>query len=437
MNIINFINTLDDKSPANIRAELYKYGILSTYEAFKTGQPAQESKSTDAKSNDRMIFYTSKNQRFVNGTETPELWVEANGLIINTTTLKPVVIPPVSLMHNIDATPINAHLINGLYDIYPANDGTTINLYYWEPLKSWRISTSRSMDATDSNWGATTYSDILEELLFAANGTLEVFYKSLDKSKCYTFGFKHPSMHSFYEGADKPVYKMWFIQSANRETSKVSYIPDNLVQAEQFAKFTIRGQAVVSGKSTPQLDDLTSDANTAMAKFLETGEVSYGYILKSRDTAKTGVNSNILLESSLLQKIRHLYYHSNYNEIAKQMNYDREKFTIVHSYLNMNTHTPFIQLFPQYAPQYKQLGGITTQFVKSVMAYAIAQYERKNVSADETTVHMYESLNKQYSLNPQDKNLVKVISSYILTTNFVDVYYNKLDWARPIHSLKN
>lgn len=428
MNTIEFIKTLGDKSPANIRAALYKYGILATYESFKS----ESKKDKNSLNPNRMIFYTSKNQRFVNSTETPNLWVEANGLIIDTTSLKPVVIPTMSLMHNINARAVNTNLVNGLYDIYPANEGTTFNLYYWEPLGSWRISTSRSMDATDSNWGNTTYVDILEELLFTSGGTLESFYESLDKTKCYTFGFKHPSMHAFYEGSGKAIYRLWFIQSANCTTYEVSYKPDTAEQSAMFDKFNIACQKKVDfSDNMPHLAKLTKYTNAALNNFLTSNLVDYGYILRSRNPARTGVNSNILLESTLLQKIRHLYYHSSYNEIAKQMNYDREKYTIVHSYLDMNTHMLFIQLFPQYSMQYDQLGEITTQLVRSVMTYA----EHKTDS-DKTIVYIYDTLNKKYRLNPKDKNLAKIISSYILTTNFVDIYYNKFTWERETPTLK-
>ena len=54
---------------------------------------------------------------------------------------------------------------------------------------------------------------------------------------------------------------------------------------------------------------------------------------------------------------------------------------------------------------------------------------------DPAIMHIYYSLNKQYRLDPNDKNLVKIVSSYVLTSNFTDIYYNKFDWVRQPYAL--
>jgi hypothetical protein len=433
MNVIKFIDTLDDKSPSNVRSELYKHGILSTYENHD-----DESKSGTQPT--RMVFYTSKNQRFVRESKMPELLSECNGLIIDMETLKPVVIPTYSLMHNIDSVAINANLANNLYDVYPAQDGTIINLYYWEPMKSWRISTGRSMDATDSNWGNTTYVDILEELLFVNKGNLETFYEHLDTTKCYTFGFKHPSMHMFHEGTNGPVYKLWFIQSVELDTGVVSNEVNDTALNELMSQYKISKQfpidIPVSDGATMSLAHFNYNIKTALKEFLKSGKVCYGFILRSRYPSRTGGNNTILLESTLMQKIRHLWYHSNYNEIAKQFDYDREKFTIIYSYLNINTHTSFIQLFPQYNEHYTQLSKITTTLVKGVAAYTASLETGATINnVDGVIKHIYESIDKLYALHSSDKNIIKMISSYVLDTNFVDVYYKRFQWDNTAPSL--
>lgn len=438
MNVIKFIKTLADKSPSNIRTQLYKQGILSTYDDFSQDSDKKETDEPGESHATRMIFYTSKNQRFIDNENASELWLECNGLIIDVESLQPVVIPTNSLMHNIDTSVVSANLTNGLYDVYPVNDGTTINMYYWKPLDSWRISTSRSIDATDSQWGETTYTDIIEELMYVAGSDLETFHNSLDKTRCYTFGFKHPSMHSFYAGSVDPVYKMWFIQSVNCTDGDIKCTPDTQTQVDSFETLKISTQSVLQDSDVKKLNSLTKVAHHALYTFLTASEVNYGYILKSRDTSKTGVYSNILLESTLMQKIRHLYYHSKYNKISKQMNYNREKFIIVQSYLDMNTHDLFIELFPRFKPQYNQLNAITSDLVKQTITYTIAKHNNTLTSENKTQdiKHIYDTLNLQYRLNPHDKKLLEIISSFVLNVNFVDVYYNRLDWSPCAVTLK-
>ena len=76
MEIQKFINDLADKTPGNIRSQIYKRGILSSYEP-KDG---------------RMVFYASKNQRF---SEADSLKLECNGLVYDNKNNRPLVIPPI------------------------------------------------------------------------------------------------------------------------------------------------------------------------------------------------------------------------------------------------------------------------------------------------------------------------------------------------------
>lgn len=414
MELLTFIENLADQTPENIRSRIYDLGILSSYE-----------KSEDTNAPHRMIFYVSKTQKSINNTQVSRLWAECNGLIINTKTLKPLVIPQYTLRHDTDSNIVNKYLSKGLYDVYYANEGTSINLYYWETL-GWRISTSRGLDVTDTSWGTTTYKDILDELLNHVQLEPDEFYKSLDKSQCYTFGFKHPSMHVFYEGTEKPVRGLWFIQSVNCDSYEVCYasVWDNIPEQRKFDE--------VSDNDSINLSTLVPFLSQALTRFINDNEVHYGFILRSKDPVKTNTYSNILLESSLLQKIRQLYYHSNYNNVAKQMDYDREKFTIVYAYLNLNTHNLFIQLFPQYTGRYTELDNITTTLVKKVITYVQTQSHDSDSNSqqfDAYVKYIYDSLNAVYKLNANDTNIVKIISSYILTTNFVDMYYKLFMWS--------
>ena len=193
METLKFIETLENKTLSSIRSGLYKKGILSNYNA-----------------DGRIVLYLSKTQRFNKNSRCDQLlFNECNGLIIDANNLKILALPPQSFRSNVDTEKITKYLNKDLYDVFLIEDGTTINLYYWSPSNSWRISTARSYDCNNTKWGDITYSEIISELLLINNITTDEFYNSLDKNTSYTFGFKHASMHPFREGAFDPINKLW------------------------------------------------------------------------------------------------------------------------------------------------------------------------------------------------------------------------------------
>lgn len=402
METFKFIDGLKDRSPNNIRSILYQKGILSSYHP----------------EDGRMVFYSSKNQRFseLSNSENLTLWSECNGLVFDTKNNNVLATPSESFRSAIDLTTINNNLSKNLYDLFLVEDGTVVNLYYWEPLKSWRMSTARSYDITDTKWGALTYREIIGELLAINNTTEDQFYDSLDKNTSYTFGFKHACMHPFRAGLSSSINKLWFIQSVSDNI--VSYDFANTHQIPSQIKYEFP-------KDVPQTAQyLLNKLNCGLDNFLKSGDVLYGYILRTKNKSETGSHGNILLESSLLQKIRQLYYHSNLNNISKTMNYNRDLYTIVFSYLSINTHTMFIKLFPQYNPVYNKLDAITSKLVNQVITYANKGPNPTRIEPETGVVKfIFESINNQYRITPNDRRNVKLISSFLLSVNYIDIYY--------------
>lgn len=395
MEIQKFINELKDKSAANIRSQIYKRGILASYDP----------------NDGRMIFYTSKNQRF---SDADPLKLECNGLVFDSQNIEPLVIPSISYRSNIDTNIVNTYLSNDLYDILRVEDGTVINLYWW--LDSWRISTARSYDLTDKKWGSLTYKEVLKSIL---GDNKEKFYNSLDISHSYTFGIKHEDSHPFWEGKNESINKIWFIQSTNLKDRTVSFTFENELEIQQQTKSDIRPKNV---------KELFSELDNSLDNFIYDGLVNYGYILRSKNPSKTGAHSNILLESSLLQKIRQLYYHSNLNMVAQEMKYDRNIYILVYSYLDTNRHILFRKLFPQYIKSFLELDEITSNLVRNIISY---NNSKKNIKHNNPVnkIQMYtkiihESLNIRFHIKPNDRNIFKLITTFLLTHRWIDVYYN-------------
>lgn len=402
--IKKFIENLEDKSPSNIRSQIYKKGILSSYN------------SDDG----RMVFYSSKKQRF---NKSDNLKLECNGLVFDTKNLKNLVIPQLLHKSYVETDVINNYLNNDLYDILYIDDGTIINLYYWD---TWRISTARSYDLTDKKWNIMTYREIIKDILGEREN---MFYNTLNKEKCYTFGIKHKELHPFLEGKNESVNKFWFIQSVDLKDCSVSYEFKNDLGISESRYSNIKP------KNIKELFPLLKNSlNNFIYKKNDT-EINYGYILRSKDPKKTGENSIILLESSLLQNIRKLFYHNSFNKVSQERGYNRTTYILINSYLDVNKNYLFKLLFPQYLHSFVILDNITNDLVNNIiynkdliklrnkkftLCNPSKTYTQKLQKYSET---LYELIKNFYNINPRDKNLYRVISTYLLNENWVDMYY--------------
>jgi hypothetical protein len=146
MDIVKFIKNSGETDPAKIRSLIYKKGILSSY-------------NTDG----RMIFHTTVNNRFNQSSD----WLNltCNGLIVDINTCNILVIPQINCISNIEMNTVNTYLYHGLYDIYQINDGTIVNMYWWD--NNWVISTTKGYDLTNKKANPTTktYKEMIADIL--------------------------------------------------------------------------------------------------------------------------------------------------------------------------------------------------------------------------------------------------------------------------------
>jgi hypothetical protein len=427
-NTMDFITSLSSNNPSIIRSAIYKKGVLSSYND----------------EDGRMVLYTSKNTRFSYKLNS-NMWLECNGFVLDTVNMKPLVIPQHSFKSNVTSQTINKYLMTNMYNICLIEDGTVINLYYWKPLDRWCISTTRGYDVTNIKWGKHTYKQILEDLLKKYNTTANTFYNSLDKDKCYTFGFKHDSMHPFKEGGEKSINKLWFIQSCLIES------PLSIIYDFQ-GLFGIFNQPIFNAGDSDCIDFkyLHNSLHNSLHNYMLNNTVNYGFILRSKDYNLTKEYSCILLESKLMQKIRQLCYHSDFNNYANEMNHDRELSTIIYSYLNINNCNIFIKLFPQYNKIYKLLTKIRNSIVANVIKYAnqninslrdtnqTHDYKKLqlNTHNQEKYMHVivayiYKKINIQCFIDTNNKYITQQIISFISNKQFIKVYYNMVVYNIP------
>lgn len=392
-----------------IRNYVFKQNILSSY-----------------MSDGRMIFHTSKNTRFnkikdltdKNPNIPDNLWMECNGIILDCSdfsNIKPLVIPQCSFISQYNKNIMTTNIYDGLYDIYKIEDGTIINLYYYEKLNSWRIATTRGIDMNNCKFNNITYIDILNEILNKKDIELNTFFGSLNKELCYTFNIKHQSMHKF-DNVDGINDNIWFIQAVETSTLELHSDIDIL---------GITKQSLVEDTANFMIN---KNNEKSLSNYLTKKTVNLGYILKSKNTKLTKIHSNILIESTLMRKIRNLLYDSKYIKMAKDLVIDKETVIIISAYLNINNRDLFIQLFPNYNYMYAILTNITNEQINNIIKYHNKKRCSNNDDSsffDDITLYLYNNIHKLYNINMINPiYLNQVINNYLINENNITIYVN-------------
>lgn len=270
---------------------------------------------------------------------------ECNGLILEMNTWKPLMVPPRGLRANIDTVTGNKFVQQHLYDIYRAEDGTCFNMYYYG--ENWVISTARGYAMNDVSWGGKTYQQLVEECLAHVNLTWDQFTEQLVTTRCYSFGFKHKDFHKFQEGQSTPINRMWFIQSVDLDEQSDRY----LWSSNASPCVEIPNQKVYTTTIT-NLKELYTLAARAYDAFCNSGDVCYGFILRSKDHNITGNSSDLFIESSLMSTIRKLWYDNTIVSACRANQWDKDIAVTLNAYLSDRWHEKFNVLFPQEAQRF-------------------------------------------------------------------------------------
>jgi hypothetical protein len=397
MNTLTYIATLQDQSPAAIRRSMYTKGIQSSYDV-----------------DGRMVFYTSKNTRFAhkNNVSNKKLWLECNGLVIDTINHKVLVLPPMSYRSSVDQRCLSYDLARNTYEIYSMSDGTVMSLYYWHG--KWYISTARGYTMGDVVWNNITYTEALRDVV--PDNDLCAFYAGLDVVKSYTIGITHTTLHPF-----STANKIWLIQTAGPDG--VSYEEEGFTSQEKYTS------------PLTSASDIFSQLHSASSQYITEKKTNFGFILRSKSPEATPYAEHVILESSLMQQIRMLYYHSKYSNFAHDNDCDRELSAAIHAYVSVLKRDIFVELFPKHTVTFQYLDNITTQLVDAIMGRStktnsdaafllnrlVLQVSQKNFTDDLVTSfvrssdHMciYASLFKQSLI---EQNLLNSFKSLTVTS---------------------
>ena len=373
MNILNYLEEgkytgIDDIT--QLRKDLFKKKIKMSYEPLKDNMTKR-----------RVILSSHKSLKKSNSLN--ELQKECNGLILETDGNKwKILVFPLgtSISETLSTYKISQFIQKNLYDIYYIQDGTIINLYYYD--NDWVISTSRGYDMNNCYYNDNSYREMIDEILEKYELNWDLFTSKLNVNKSYTFGFRHHNIHWFNEGKDSSTLKLWFIQSAsvnifNNKNNETENKNNETSRRAQINKKTLSYKWTLNNIKIDIQQKIDFDVyNThglfkhlkpAYQNFINTGKVMYGFLLISKNPNITKSNSTLLFESSLMIYIRKLIYDGNYIITAQKKNYNKNSLILLNSYLDTERYTIFIQLFPQFLDTFEKFNETIEILSKNIL----------------------------------------------------------------------
>jgi hypothetical protein len=359
---------------------------------------------------------------------------ECNGAVVDTKTWRPLAIPPRAFNPRLAAREVDRLLGSGAFDLIHVDDGTVVTIYRWNHPKYgpiWDLATSNGYGVSTLKWmGSKTYAEVVFEvasmypefiqetkasLVKTADGETRIDFGHLDPGKCYTVGFRH---HDFHPMRTDP-QRMWQIQSVDLLSGVISYggckglpgIPhqvmgDPVRLADEIRRGGLGRPALekyavreTSGRDpnlkVEHLIAFGADSLEIARKYIADrkgesakdasrlpAEIHYGYILRSRNVNITGENSDFLIESSLLKKVRQIVYERPPKNVREDVDHKtRLEFNALRSHLTMTEKDTFEALFPQWRSAFRKYD----EFIKNV-------------------IHMIRHMHRQNALGPSSRD---------------------------------
>lgn len=295
------------------------------------------------------------------------------------------------------------------YKIYKISDGTIITLYYYND--HWVLGTTNGYEMNNMRWmGPKTYEEMFNEITrFYPEFSLDKF----DKKYSYCIGFKHHSNQIF---TNEPQHA-WFIQRTNLETLISDTVNKTGLPLQKPTKIIFNYK------------DLINTNDKALRNYLRTSErpIHYGYILRG-DFGELGENSNVLLESTLIKKIRQLVYNLPRESTITFTHFNRLEYVILRAYINYSNRKIFIDLFPQFSKYY----DIYREFINNLVYRIVQCYRNRNIKlrptqkVDQLASIFIGYINKGAKINSFDDNCKSIIYDYVVDIEYIDLYCDAL-----------
>ncbi len=293
------------------------------------------------------------------------------------------------------------------YDIYPINDGTTITLYYYNG--KWRISSTNGIDIGDFKWvGTSTYME-------AVNGAMKKYNVSCDNlnvAYSYTIGFRCVDYHPLIDPAAPTC---WVIQICDLE--KYELVTNHLA-------IPVQRPIMIPGTGDRKLEftKKINEASVNSYKEMRT-QAHNGYIFRH----KTGAKCDFILESLLFKSIKKLIYNlpGRSDDLPPIPSTQRLQYCALRAYLHKTNHKLFIDLFPQFQPNYDNFDIIFNAMVNRIIANLRGTSQSSNTANKQldALVTIIASSIKECGFDAMNPDCESIIMDFVMNVNYIEMYF--------------
>lgn len=330
---------------------------------------------------------------------------ECNGLVVDARTWRALAVPPGAFNPRANTRMVDTLLADSLYDIVRVDDGTIVTLYCWaHPVEGpvWALASSGGYDVSSLRWlGELTYAGVFHDLAtriypaFAEaaglslvtrpGGVTRLAFTHLNPACCYTVGFRHHAFHPLTADPER----MWQVQCTDLsgELPRVAYggaglphIPAQHVLSDAELAAAL-GQAPLTCEALRALGRDALDVACAFIGRIAAGAapmpaagaplpapLAYGFILRTRDPARTGEHGDVLLETPLLARVRKIVYERAPLAVRDNLtSADRLEYNAMRAFLTAGDRADFRALYPGWNSRLDQF----EQFVNNVVSMII------------------------------------------------------------------
>lgn len=320
------------------------------------------------------------------------------------------------------------------YQVYEINDGTTITLYYYK--NAWAMSTSNGIDVTNLNWmGSADYG---ESFLGAVAKYPDFSFDKLDKSICYTIGFRcsnfHPFMDTFTPSA-------WFISARNLKTLEfftadginIGIPAHNPIKLPYDDNIEIghylhdRNQSALTNLLNNRLEKDKTSKNQPLTSLIQPLRPHYGFILRSVDNSYP----SYVVESTLLKQIRMLMYNQPKSKYAEQIKVDhnnRLEYMILKSYLHWEARCNFKNLFPELAAiYYNKYDAVFSKLTNKILnILRNTKQTREPYQSNKMgilTRTLVAHIEKHLRINVMDAQGYGIVHDFIMNPDYLELFF--------------
>jgi len=367
----------------------------------------------------RVLIYREHRSFQVRGKPRP-IENEFGSLTIDAITWMPLAITPRPFAAQINVNAVNKFINEGRYEIVVTSDGTLGTLYRWHHVKRgpiWCIATQRGYDVFPLDWAdGRTWAEMLHGLLklpspsgkplaevlgaeyvedCICDGDARIDFRNLDDTYCYTICMRDHGLQPLLSDPQG----IWSVQMVSLEpdsrfqpkfSQDVPHFPPQVIIGAERLQEQIRellggGNGITVKNLHALCKTSIEEATAAIAEPLRAAkgfQFNYGYILRSRNRNATGDCSDIIIESPLLNRVRHLMYSppgSSSPDHDRITPSNKLEYYAMRGILNKTYRSQVLALFPQFTA----LDSQAREFLNNVQYYVITKSRAEAVQTAE------------------------------------------------------